>query len=381
MDNATLKAARQVKSEYDMAMRRIMAQQEINTEFEVWSTFVLSRPRVGSDYKVQETMATISEGLKEQYRLTCMQRAGCAEGKDFAKLGPFAAAMYMVTKEELDIALAECRTTKIVGGRPQPKRKMEQNYMPLISFPWLFEKELGRIATGVDAEDDLLDLGLLPLASKRDGAGHTRHGAGDEDIEDFVEQGDGVIVHRGEELDLFRPDVESDDLSGGSDFEEARSVREDGSHVVGNVDEVVLNNVSKGKNTPADYLSGTGVEDVVPRTQLDGFTQHYEDAQSAQNSDKSHDQYSAVSQPRTNAAPGLTKDSIPPQIPCPSPTTAMPLPRSQSLPRGILMISDDPLVKSSLPVAEDEPMVLEEEEVNLDIEESSLEKLARMMDS
>jgi len=113
-DNTLLKIVRQIKSQYDTAMRRIMAQQEIKTEFEVWTTFVLSRPRVGSDYKVQEEMARISETLKEQFRAICIEKAG---SKDFSVLGPFVAGMYKVTKEELDIALAECRSTKIVGGR------------------------------------------------------------------------------------------------------------------------------------------------------------------------------------------------------------------------------------------------------------------------
>jgi RNA-dependent RNA polymerase len=114
LDSALLKTARQIKSQYDTAMRRIMAQQEIRTEFEVWTTFVLSRPRVGSDYKVQEEMARISETLKEQFRAVCIEKAG---GRDFLILGPFVAGMYKVTKEELDIALAECKATKIVGDR------------------------------------------------------------------------------------------------------------------------------------------------------------------------------------------------------------------------------------------------------------------------
>lgn len=113
-DTALLKTARQIKSQYDTAMRRIMAQQDIKTEFEVWTTFVLSRPRVGSDYKVQEEMARISETLKEQFRAVCIEKAG---SKDFSILGPFVAGMYKVTKEELDIALAECRATRLVGNR------------------------------------------------------------------------------------------------------------------------------------------------------------------------------------------------------------------------------------------------------------------------
>ena len=39
LDEALLKVVRQTKSKYDTAMLRIMAQQEIKTEFEIWSTF------------------------------------------------------------------------------------------------------------------------------------------------------------------------------------------------------------------------------------------------------------------------------------------------------------------------------------------------------
>ena len=56
--------------------------------------------------------------------------------------------MYTVTAKEMETALAECRTTKTVGGKDVPVRPMEQEHMPLISFPWLFPNELGKIATG-----------------------------------------------------------------------------------------------------------------------------------------------------------------------------------------------------------------------------------------
>lgn len=214
LDDALLKSARQIKRKYDTAMRRIMAQQEIRTEFEVWSTFVLSRPRVGSDYKLQEVVAGISGTLKDQFRRACIERAG---SKEFSVLGPFVAAMYRVTKEELDIALAECRLTKFVGGWEVPKRKMEPESMPIISFPWLFEKELGRIATGIDTTYDLDDFGLISFLSKNNTShARERQARGEVDIEDYIQQEDGVIVHRGEELVLFSSDVELEDLSGDS---------------------------------------------------------------------------------------------------------------------------------------------------------------------
>jgi len=101
-----LKTVRQIKSQYDYAMKRLMNQQEVKTEFEIWSTFVLSKPRVGSDYKLQEEIGRLSDSLKDHWRSVCIEKAG---SKDFSVLGPFVAAMYKITKEEMDIALAECR--------------------------------------------------------------------------------------------------------------------------------------------------------------------------------------------------------------------------------------------------------------------------------
>lgn len=291
LDDAILKTARQIKSKYDTAMRRIMAQQEIKTEFEVWTTFVLSKPRVGSDYKIQEDMDKITGALKARFHDVCVEKAG---SKDFSVLGPFVAAMYRVTKEEMDIALAECRSTKIVAGREVPKRKMEPTSMPLISFPWLFEKELGRIATGIDAYDDVEDLGLLSLSIKGAGQARARHTGGEVDEEDFIKMDDGFVVHRGEELDLFRPDEDSEDFSlDDEDFEYSQ-----GQHkfAMGKSGEVVLDtsnydaeieqvkapndhkSLSKGKPSSEDE---TGVEDVVPRTVLDGFVDPRETAQHA----------------------------------------------------------------------------------------------------
>ncbi|ESZ97230.1 hypothetical protein SBOR_2395 [Sclerotinia borealis F-4128] len=217
LDDAILKAARQAKSKYDIAMRRILAQQEIRTEFEVWSTFILSKPRVGSDYKLQEEMASITGALKDRFRLVCIEKAG---GKDFSVLGPFVAAMYKVTKEELDIALAECRTTRMVNGMEVPKRQMKPEAMPLISFPWLFEKELGRIATGIEAIDDFEEIGFHTFSiNKPQTTAPKRPREQSRQEEDFVKQENGVIIHRGEILDLFQDEASDNEFQ----WDEAQS--------------------------------------------------------------------------------------------------------------------------------------------------------------
>lgn len=261
LDEGLLNTAREIKSQYDLGMRKIMSQQEIATEFEIWSTFVLSRPRVGSDYKMQEIIAGLSDALKEQYRTICIEKAG---GKDFNIIGPFVAAMYRVTKEELDKALSECSSTHLVDGQEEPVRKMEFKHMPLISFPWLFEKELGRIATGVNTYDLGDNLGLEKLVLRENGQ-RRRHGTGarlnyDDDI---VLNESGDVIHRGEMLDLFQ---DKEIIS----YDETSSTKEN------NIKELKFNlsenNESATSSNLGDHIAlNTGVEDVVPLNSLDGL--------------------------------------------------------------------------------------------------------------
>lgn len=202
LDDAVLKTARQLKSKYDTAMRRVMAQHDIKTEFEVWSTFVLSKPRVGSDYKMQEEMATVSNALKDRFCKVCVEAAG---GKDSEQLRPFVAAMYRVTWEEMQIALHQCRGIKIKGGKEETERKMEPKYMPLISFPWLFQDILGKIATGIEQRDDLENLGFSFVSTTKEKSRKVTSGREESDPDDVVETTEG-ITHRGEVLDLFGTD-------------------------------------------------------------------------------------------------------------------------------------------------------------------------------
>lgn len=214
LDDAVLKTARQLKSKYDTAMRRVMAQHDIKTEFEVWSTFMLSKPRVGSDYKMQEEMAIVSDALKDRFRKVCIEAAG---GKDSEQLLPFVAAMYRVTREEMQIALHQCREMKIKGGKEEPKRKMEPKCMPLISFPWLFHDILGRIATGIEQREDLENLGFSFMSTTKEKTRKVISGRDESDPDDVVETTEG-ITHRGELLDLFRTDDDVD--SDGDEIEQ-----------------------------------------------------------------------------------------------------------------------------------------------------------------
>ena len=151
-----LQNARQIKEEYDAHMRRIMAQQEIKTEFEVWSTFVMQHSSTNNNFKYHEQIGEISMALKDQFRLICFERAG---GKDFKHIGPFAAAMYEVTAREMAAAVEECHRSQMIGGQPRPLRKMTPSAMPLMSFPWLFHDILGKIAKNSASEN----VDTLPL--------------------------------------------------------------------------------------------------------------------------------------------------------------------------------------------------------------------------
>ncbi|KAL8951423.1 MAG: hypothetical protein Q9222_002614 [Ikaeria aurantiellina] len=126
-----------LKQQYDEAVRRIMAQHAIKTEFEVWSTFVMSHSKASNDYKFHEEIGRLSMTLKDRFRAQCYEAAG---GKDFAILGPFVAAMYTVTAEEIAHTVAEAR------ARGSEEKDLVAGKMPMMSFPWLFQGVLGKIA-------------------------------------------------------------------------------------------------------------------------------------------------------------------------------------------------------------------------------------------
>ena len=213
VSDRTFADAAGVKELYDAAMHRIMAQQAIKTEFEVWSTFVLSHANQSNDYKFHEEMGNISAALKDRFRMLCYEKAG---GKDFDKLGPFVAAMYKVTSDQMAQALKECQQVKFVGGREERVRERSGQTMPLMSFPWIFPEVLGKIASGklVDrnsvatAAHDLLRQGHQKMTFMK--KKHTRSDATEEDM---VQTAEG-ITQRGELLELFQDNQKKHGPSG-----------------------------------------------------------------------------------------------------------------------------------------------------------------------
>lgn len=139
------KFARDLKSEYDAAMRRIMAQHEIRTEFEVWTTFILGHSSMSKDYKFHEEIGAISTYLREGFRQQCYDKVG---GRNFHQLAPLAVAMYRVTHDEMTEALEKHRKANPKDEKYFHKPTPKMDELPLISFPWILPHILGKIAMG-----------------------------------------------------------------------------------------------------------------------------------------------------------------------------------------------------------------------------------------
>ncbi|KAI9879198.1 MAG: hypothetical protein M1830_009273 [Pleopsidium flavum] len=221
LDSKLLWEVATLKEQYDAAMHRIMAQHDIGTEFEVWSTFVLHHAMQSKDYKFHEEMGEISSALKDRFRQACYDKAG---SKDYEVMGPFVAAMYRVTAEEMAYAVEECRQVRIVGGKEMRVRHMVAKSMPLMSFPWLFQGILGKIASG---EIHSRERGSIetPIAvqggAKRTTPKKMAAAINLPEVEDTLETTEG-LTHRGEILELFHHDEEQPPHSTSASMERPR---------------------------------------------------------------------------------------------------------------------------------------------------------------
>lgn len=170
--------ATKLKDEYDTSIRRIMAQHEIKTEFEVWSTFVLNHSNMSKDYKFHEDIGTISSALREGFKKRAYEEVG---GRTFELLAPLVVAMYRITHKEMAAALAKHREDNpadenLFTNIPAPK--IDQ--LPLISFPWIFPRVLGQIAVGHYEHPD----STTTLPADRDAIKGLRKGKSDDTIPD-----------------------------------------------------------------------------------------------------------------------------------------------------------------------------------------------------
>ncbi|OQU97853.1 hypothetical protein CLAIMM_03732 [Cladophialophora immunda] len=142
-----------LKKSYDESMRRIMAQHQIGSEFEVWSTFVLHHSKVSRDFKFHEEIGQHAKTLKEQYYDAFCQEAG---GHEIEKLKPFAIAAYHVTHNELREAQAQRRNVSEDESEAvdtDGSGSADTN-MPFISFPWVLQDTLVKIARNTVLHDE-----------------------------------------------------------------------------------------------------------------------------------------------------------------------------------------------------------------------------------
>ncbi|TKA26035.1 hypothetical protein B0A50_05547 [Salinomyces thailandicus] len=189
-----LEDARAVKQQYDAAIRRIMAQHGIKTEFEVWTSFVLEHNNEIGDYKFAETLSENVSALKESHQELCCERAGTtAKDREWSKLGPFIAAMYTV-------AAAEVQAWKAVPQGEGDEDSIEKRGVPFISFPWIFAKELGYIARGQTPPSGFVSSIKRAILPQKVGQVRRQHF----DIPDLeiINNHVGATVHGGDLLDF-----------------------------------------------------------------------------------------------------------------------------------------------------------------------------------
>lgn len=209
LSEQVLYEAGEMKVQYDAAVLRIMAQHEIQTEFEVWSTFVLHHVGDSKDFKFHEVIGELSSALKYQFREECYKKAG---GKEYEHIAPFAAAMYKVTADQVAQAIQACQQLVTVSGQETQTRKMTPANMPLMSFPWLFQGILGKVAQAIEIVPGQRDDTYSPLHRRPKHRKGLMEPLSLED--DNLETHEGV-THRGEVLELFEtPEVQSDPYAG-----------------------------------------------------------------------------------------------------------------------------------------------------------------------
>ncbi|KAJ4992728.1 RNA-dependent RNA polymerase [Stagonosporopsis vannaccii] len=217
VDKSSLVKATQIKAEYDEDLKKLMAKHGIQTEFEAFTTFVLAHNQDARDYKFAEELGRTVGILKSHYRGICLNASGATSIVDWDRLGPFVAAMYSVTAEEMRNALKECNETKVVEAHLESLRKTEAGEMPFMSFPWLFHTQLGKLATGGTRPD----LRAKPQQDYPAISTEKVEGSGSIEI-------DGDITRLGEKLNLDFGDVqtiEQREEKDAGDHEEMESLR------------------------------------------------------------------------------------------------------------------------------------------------------------
>jgi len=131
-----LRSAKALKAEYDVAMKRVMGQYDIKTEFEIFTTFVLKYKGCSNSYNFHEELGRLQKSLCDRFQKIVYERVG---GKHKPALASYVVAMYKITHQEMTVALRH---------PDAHKHKQDPSKMPMMSFPWIFKEILGVLAKG-----------------------------------------------------------------------------------------------------------------------------------------------------------------------------------------------------------------------------------------
>ncbi|KAF2400341.1 RdRP-domain-containing protein [Trichodelitschia bisporula] len=232
LDQKTLDAAGSVKIRYDASVRRVMAQHGVETEFEIFSAFVLSHNTERQDYTFAEELGRIMGHIRDRFREEVIEKAG---GKEWSKLAPFIVAMYTVTAEEVQAATAKVSAWDRIVAENEEKtaeKERKSKQMPFMSFPWIFDKELGRIANGIcESPGEDLMRHVVPKHMARSSL--TLNGGGEIETDTGVTECGGVLKLFGDAKTAQGADAQDvhsqlvtivDELHGAHSAEETRQL-------------------------------------------------------------------------------------------------------------------------------------------------------------
>ncbi|SMY29867.1 unnamed protein product [Zymoseptoria tritici ST99CH_1A5] len=248
--------ATEVKAEYDETMRRIMKQYGITNEFEVFTTFVQSHHNDINDYKFYEKIGEVSLNLRDQFKEICYTKAGTdSVQREWSKLKPFLIAMYTVTADQVTAVVASSHETVERGGRQVPKMSLTFATVPLMSFPWIFASELGRIANGRD-DPAYHHIGATPRPTLP-----KKVGKGKQALADLIGEGEVLpdlphikvedrVLGRGQVLDLYHGDQPRAPVDMAMDEEMHALMRE--TRTGGHVEGVQAHTTGHPQGQPAD---------------------------------------------------------------------------------------------------------------------------------
>jgi len=143
-----LAAVKALKTDYDTDIRRVMAQFGVQTEFEIWSAFVMQHNREINSYKFGEELGRIMATLKSHHREAAQNST---EGKELRSIEFYqcVAAAYVVTANDVVTSNATGNDLIIL-----PNGEISLRQKPLMSFPWIFTDELIHLALAKDALPD-----------------------------------------------------------------------------------------------------------------------------------------------------------------------------------------------------------------------------------